>query len=99
MNMRALATDYDGTIAWHGTVEPSTCRALQRFKDSGRKLLLVTGREIPELLGIFTEPILFDVIVAENGALLYYPDTKQTRALAPLPSREFVDELRAAGVH
>ena len=53
MNVRALATDYDGTIAWHGTVEPCTCRALQQFKDSGRELLLVTGRELPDLFSVF----------------------------------------------
>src|SRR5437868_479718 len=99
MNVRALATDYDGTIAWHGAVEPSTCRALERFKESGRKLLLVTGREIPDLLSVFSEPSLFDVIVAENGALLYHPATKAMRTLAPHPSPLFVDELRQAGVH
>jgi HAD superfamily hydrolase (TIGR01484 family) len=99
MNVRALATDYDGTIAWHGAVERSTSCALQQFKDSGRKVLLVTGREIPDLLSVFSEPGLFDLIVAENGALLYHPNTKETRALAPLPSEVFVDHLRQAGVH
>ena len=99
MNVRALATDYDGTIAWHGTVEPCTCRALQQFKDSGRKLLLVTGRELPDLFSVFTEPDLFDLIVAENGALLYDPATKETRILAPTPSTLFVEHLRQAGVH
>jgi hydroxymethylpyrimidine pyrophosphatase-like HAD family hydrolase len=99
MNIRALATDYDGTIAWHGVVEPSTCRALQQFKDSGRKLLLVTGREIPDLLSVFSEPTLFDLIVAENGALLYHPDTRKTRVLASEPPAQFVDALREDGVH
>src|SRR2546423_8879985 len=82
MNVRALATDYDGTIAWHGAVEPATCRALERFRESGRKVLLVTGREIPDLLSVFSEPSLFDVIVADNGALRYHPATKAMRTLA-----------------
>jgi hydroxymethylpyrimidine pyrophosphatase-like HAD family hydrolase len=99
MNFRALATDYDGTIAWHGTVEPSTIRALERWKESGRTLLMVTGREIHDLLKVFSEATLFDLIVAENGALIYQPATKETRALAPCPSREFVEALRQAGVH
>src|SRR5947209_5877577 len=99
MNSRALATDYDGTIAWHGAVEPSTIRALEKWKESGRKLLLVTGREIPDLCKVFSEARIFDLIVAENGALIYRPGTKETRILAPAPSHEFVEELRQAGVH
>src|ERR1041385_308629 len=99
MNVRALATDYDGTLAWHGAVEPSTLRALEQFKESGRKLLLVTGREISDLFKVFAEPNLFDLIVAENGAVIYRPATKETKPLAPPPSRVFVDQLREAGVH
>jgi hypothetical protein len=99
MDIAALATDYDGTIAWHGAVEPSTCRALQRFKDAGGKSLLVTGRELSDLLKAFGEPNLFDRVIAENGALLYDPATRATRVLAPPPSERFVDALRQAGVH
>jgi hypothetical protein len=43
-------------------------------------------------------PELFARIVAENGALLYDPATKQSRALADPPPPPFVDELRARGV-
>ena len=50
MRFKALALDYDGTLAWHGEVDEATVAALQRAKDSGRKLLMVTGREVPELL-------------------------------------------------
>src|SRR4051812_39570281 len=99
MNFRALATDYDGTIAWHGSVEASTIRALQKWKESGRKLLMVTGREISDLFKVFSEATLFDLIVAENGALIYRPATRETRILAPAPSPQFVEELREAGVH
>ena len=48
MNFRAIATDYDGTLAWHAVVTESTYASLKQFKQSGRKLLLVTGRELPE---------------------------------------------------
>jgi HAD superfamily hydrolase (TIGR01484 family) len=98
MRFKALATDYDGTIAHHGTVDPATVDALQQFKSTGRKLLLVTGREIPDLHSVFSETGIFDIIVAENGALLYWPDTKQERILAPTPPKEFADLLRQRGV-
>lgn len=99
MNYRAFATDYDGTIALHGMVDASTLAALQRIKDAGLKLLLVTGREIPDLLGVFSEPAIFDLIVAENGALLYWPVTKQERLLAAPPPPALASLLRAKGVH
>ena len=98
MNFRALALDYDGTIAWHGEVDEPTVAALQRVKDSGRKLLLVTGREVPELLQVFPECSMFDLIVAENGALLYQPQRATYELLAPPPTPRFVEQLLARGV-
>jgi hydroxymethylpyrimidine pyrophosphatase-like HAD family hydrolase len=65
----ALATDYGGTIAPDGKVDPCTLDALRRVKDTGRRLLLVTGREIRHLKQAFPEFELFDRIVGENGAL------------------------------
>ncbi|HSU55581.1 MAG TPA: HAD family hydrolase [Candidatus Dormibacteraeota bacterium] len=98
MKLRALATDYDGTLAWHGTVEPSTCRALEAFKQSGRKLIMVTGRELHDLFGVFSQANMFDLIVAENGALLHFPESRHTTPLSPPPPPEFVERLREEGV-
>jgi HAD superfamily hydrolase (TIGR01484 family) len=93
-----LATDYDGTLAHDGVVQPETCDALRRFKATGRKLLLVTGRELPALKIAFPEYAMFDSIVAENGALLYDPATGQERLLGPEPSRALVDRLKTLHV-
>ena len=49
----ALATDYDGTIAEDGVVAEATLEALRELKQSGRKLLLVTGRQLPDLKRFF----------------------------------------------
>jgi len=99
MKYRLLATDYDGTIAHHGAVDPSTVAALQRFKESGRKVILVTGREIPDLESVFSETAIFDLIVAENGAVLYWPLTKKVQLLATSPPQEFADLLRRRAVN
>ena len=99
MKYRLLATDYDGTIAHHGAVDPSTVVAMQRFKESGRKVILVTGREIPDLESVFSETAIFDLIVAENGALLYWPITKKVQLLATAPPNEFADLLRKRAVN
>jgi HAD superfamily hydrolase (TIGR01484 family) len=90
----ALATDYDGTLAHDGYVEKETLTALRRLRRSGRKLILVTGRELPELKEVFPELAIFDLVVAENGALLYEPKTKEETILAPDPPEKFVHRLK-----
>ncbi len=98
MRYRCLATDYDGTIAHDGVVSNSTVSALRRVADSGRKLILVTGRELDDLLATFPEYMLFDRIIAENGALFYRPDTGHVRLLAESPPDRFVADLELRGV-
>jgi hydroxymethylpyrimidine pyrophosphatase-like HAD family hydrolase len=71
---------------------------LTRLKETGRKLLLVTGRELDELLGIFPEIGIFDRVVAENGALLYRPATGERKGLGDPPPEEFIACLKASGM-
>ncbi len=97
MRYLALATDYDGTLAHHGRVDEPTVAALKRFKDSGRTLLMVTGRELDELMEVCSCLDLFDLVVAENGALLYRPSDKRERILAEPPPVEFAERLRERG--
>jgi hydroxymethylpyrimidine pyrophosphatase-like HAD family hydrolase len=98
MRYLALATDYDGTLATDGAAKEETVRALERLKASGRKLLLVTGRHLPDLQRVFAKLELFDRVVAENGALLYEPASREEKVLAQAPTEEFLEELRRAGV-
>jgi len=98
MRYQALATDYDGTLATEGRVPPSTLDALERLRGSGRTLILVTGRELDDLLTVFPESSLFAKIVAENGALLYSPASREARPLAGPFSRAFVETLRRRNV-
>lgn len=93
MTFDALATDYDGTLAHDGIVEPVTVQALVRARDAGLKLLMVTGRELSDLFNTFEHSALFDAIVAENGAVLYHPATKSVDVLAPAPPAHFVERL------
>src|ERR1051325_3310 len=93
MRYHALACDYDGTIAWDSVVSERTIQALIDLKHSGRKLILVTGRELDDLMKVFPRLDLFDRVVAENGALLYRPATREERTLAERPSEEFIREL------
>ena len=98
MYFLALATDYDGTLAQDGVVDPDTVAAIRRLKNTGRRLILVTGRELPDLQRAFPEVAGCDLIVAENGALLYEPGTGRETVLAPAPPEAFVARLRERGV-
>jgi len=97
MRYHALACDYDGTIAWDGEVRENTILALEEVRKSGRKLILVTGRELDDLVKVFPRIDLFDRVVAENGALLYRPATREERLLAQRPPDEFWQELIKRG--
>jgi HAD superfamily hydrolase (TIGR01484 family) len=89
----ALAADYDGTLAHHGVVDDATVDALKRLKDTGRRLLLVTGRELPDVKRVFPQLKLFDRVVAENGALLYDPASEKERVLADAPPAVLIERL------
>jgi len=98
MRFVALATDYDGTVASHGRVTKETWEAVRRLRASGRKLILVTGRELEDLHTICPNLEVFDRVVAENGGLLYRPTTREKEILAPSPPKDFVQALRERGV-
>jgi hypothetical protein len=98
MRYTAIALDFDGTIAHDSVVPAHVVDGLQRLKETGRKLILDTGRELPELLSVFPAIALFDRVIAENGALLYRPESGEKRELGEPPPAELVALLRARGV-
>ena len=98
MKYLALATDYDGTIASAGRVDPLTIAALERASQAGLRLVLVTGRELDDLFATFPAVPLFDRIVAENGAVLFNPSTSALRVLAEAPPAELINALKQSDV-
>jgi hydroxymethylpyrimidine pyrophosphatase-like HAD family hydrolase len=98
MRYLALCTDYDGTLATDGRLLPDTINALERLLASGRRLVLVTGRELDDLQKVCTRLDLFEYVVAENGALLFKPSTGEETPLAARPPEGFVSLLRQRGV-
>jgi HAD superfamily hydrolase (TIGR01484 family) len=98
LRYHALLCDYDGTLATHGQVDGTTLAALERVRASRRRLVLVTGRQLPDLLGVFPRIELFDRVVAENGAVLYRPGDRSERLLAEPARAGLVAALRERGV-
>jgi HAD superfamily hydrolase (TIGR01484 family) len=93
MRYQVLACDYDGTIARDGRVDDATLAALERLLATGRRLVLVTGREMVDLHEIFLRLDLFEWVVAENGALLYRPSSREEHVLAEPPDVKLLEEL------
>src|SRR5262245_23072797 len=79
-------------------VDEQTVAALKEFKETGRRLILVSGRELPDLKRVFPQLGIFDRVVAENGALVYDPASEQERPLASAPPALFIEKLRERNV-
>jgi HAD superfamily hydrolase (TIGR01484 family) len=98
MRYLALVTDYDGTLAVDGVMSAEAVAALERLRLSGRKAVLVTGRRLDDLQAVCPHLHLFDYVVAENGAVVYAPRTRETTLFGVQPPRAFIDRLRELGV-
>ena len=98
MRYLALVTDYDGTLATDGRVEPETMSAIARVRSSGRHVILATGRTLESLQSVCDDLKHFNFVVLENGAVLYDPRTRQQTALAKRPPQTFVRRLEELGV-
>jgi hydroxymethylpyrimidine pyrophosphatase-like HAD family hydrolase len=97
VKLHVLALDYDGTIAREGALSPDVRSAIAEARARGVVVLIVTGRILSELRRVAGDLSFVDAVVAENGAVLEFPDA-QTRILGQLPPQGFLAELRRRGV-
>ena len=97
VHVRALATDYDGTIARNGRIDREVRKALERLRAAGISIVLVTGRIYRDLQTVAGDLSLFDAVVAENGAILTFPRGGRSIRLAAPPPADFLLELRKGG--
>jgi hydroxymethylpyrimidine pyrophosphatase-like HAD family hydrolase len=98
MKLAALAIDYDGTIAVDGVFDPDVREAIAGARQQGIAVALATGRQLSDLRRVAGDLTCFDVVVAENGAVLYFPASGRHVLLSHPPSRAFVEELQRRGV-
>jgi hypothetical protein len=67
---RASACDYDATVAHDGQLDEETVAEPGRLADIGRKLLLAPAANSGTSWRCSSQPVLFELVVAELGALL-----------------------------
>jgi hydroxymethylpyrimidine pyrophosphatase-like HAD family hydrolase len=99
MIFKALACDFDGTLASEDQVGPEALAALGRARQAALRLILVTGRTFFELTRVCGCLDLFDAVVAENGAVLYYPASAMIRDQGPPPPNRLLSELDRRGIY
>jgi hydroxymethylpyrimidine pyrophosphatase-like HAD family hydrolase/energy-coupling factor transporter ATP-binding protein EcfA2 len=94
MQLAAFAFDYDGTLACNGRVADATLDGLRRLKAAGQRLLLLSGRELPDLQAAFPAYDIFDAIIAENGGLMLRPALHEERVLGSPPPPALLASLQ-----
>ncbi|MEO1377686.1 MAG: HAD family hydrolase [Cyanobacteria bacterium J06635_10] len=90
---KMLATDYDGTIATRGKITDNVEKSLLQAKENGFLIAIVTGRGFDDLLRVCPQVKIFDLIITENGAILYFPNQDKIELLASKPPIEFIAQL------
>jgi hypothetical protein len=97
MKFGVLALDYDGTIARDGDLDPDVKGAIVDARARGIVVVIVTGRILSDLREKVGDIGFVDAVVAENGAVLAFPNG-QFRPMSHLPPQVFLDELRRCGI-
>jgi phosphoglycolate phosphatase (TIGR01487 family) len=99
MIFKALACDFDGTLASEDRIGEAARSALRQAQEAGIRLILVTGRTFFELTRVCDCLDRFDAVVAENGGVLYFPEHAMIRDQGPPPSTRLLAELNRRGIY
>ena len=98
MIFKALACDYDGTLASQDRIGAEALAALLQARAAGLRLVLVTGRTFFELIRVCERLDLFEAVVAENGGVLYFPGAGMIRDQGPPPPPRLLAALDQRGI-
>lgn len=98
MKFSTLALDFDGTIARNDVLDPGVRDAIAEVRAKGIVVILVTGRILDDLRRVAGDLHFADAVVAENGAVIEFPDSGYSRLLAPSAPEVLVKELKRQGV-
>ena len=97
MKFGVLALDYDGTIARDGILDPDVKTAIAEARARGIVVILVTGRILADLKHAAGNLQFVDAVVAENGAVLAFPNGHSWLTGHP-PPPGFLEELRRRAI-
>src|SRR5579864_5072411 len=98
MQLKVFALDYDLTIETGGRLDPDVRAAIGDARRQGIGVVLATGRRMADLKRIVGDLTIFDAVVAENGGIVYFPDSDRAIFRAAGPAPGFARALRERGV-
>ena len=98
MNLAAVAIDYDGTVAVDGRFDPGVREAIAQLRLHGVAVVLVTGRRLDDLKRVAGNLGCFSAIVAENGAVLFFPESGRRSVIGRAPSPHLIEALQRRGI-
>jgi hydroxymethylpyrimidine pyrophosphatase-like HAD family hydrolase len=98
MKLSTLALDFDGTIARNDVLDPGVRQAIAEVRAQGIVVALVTGRILADLRRVAGELHFVDAVVAENGAVIDFPDSGYSRVVGQAPPEALLSELRREGI-
>ena len=98
MKLSVIALDYDGTVTRNDVLDPSVRDAIAVARIQGITVLLVTGRILDDLRRVAGDLHFVDAVIAENGAIVHFPDRGGTSIIAPPAPMAFLDELQRRGI-
>jgi hydroxymethylpyrimidine pyrophosphatase-like HAD family hydrolase len=98
MRFSVLALDFDGTIARNDVLDPDVRAAIADLRAQNVVVVLVTGRILDDLRRVAGDLHFVDAIVAENGAVMAFPDSGYVATPGPPPPTRLLDELRHEGI-
>ncbi len=98
MKFCVLAIDFDGTSATADVLHPDVRAVLAELRSQNIVVVLATGRILSDLQRVAGDLHFADAVVAENGAVVAFPDSNHTRALGPPPPETFLATLRQDGI-
>jgi hydroxymethylpyrimidine pyrophosphatase-like HAD family hydrolase len=97
LKFEVLALDYDGTIARDGVLDSDVRTSIADARARGIVVILVTGRILADLKQVAGNLQFVDAVVAENGAVLAFPNGHSWLIGHP-PPPVFLEELRRRGI-
>jgi hydroxymethylpyrimidine pyrophosphatase-like HAD family hydrolase len=72
--------------------------AVGHLRVHGVAVVLVTGRRLADLKSVAGDLECFNAVVAENGAVLYFPDSQRHTVVGHAPPSRFIEGVRQLGI-
>jgi hypothetical protein len=98
MKFSVLAIDFDGTAARNDVLDPDVRAAIGDLREQGIVVVLATGRILDDLRRVAGDLHFVDAVVAENGAVVAFPESGYSTVNGEPPSDMLLAALRSEGV-